>query len=142
MEWHEEELSRRPSDEEVLIRSTYCALKHGTEFTRITGSSPFAAKSFDETLRLFVEVPSANGFPSPLGNTTVGLVEGVGSRVGDIQSGQTVFGPLPAAEFHLCPASSLTPLGSLTADQARAIDPAMFGLGGASTGVCRPGNAC
>lgn len=134
LEWREEDVADSPGDGEVLIRSRFCALKHGTEWHRIRNSGPFAQGSFDGNLRLFDRTAPGNEYPCAIGNMTVGDIEVVGKNVHQLEVGQPVFGALPAADIHICKVSRVRPLGKLTADQAMSIDPAMFGIGGVIDG--------
>ena len=131
--WEEFEMQEKPRAGEVRIRSELCTLKTGTETQRIQNIGPFAMKSFNDDLRLFVQGPGYR-YPCDIGNTTIGRVEAIGDGVVGFEVEQPVFGPWPAADYHDRPAKDVTRLGLLTPDQAMCIDPAMFGVGGVADG--------
>ena len=119
--------------QQVLIRSVLSAFKHGTEMEAYFGSSPFLNKTLDFKWRIFQEnEPGTSSilYPETLGNMTVGIVEAVGSEVTDIKEGEQVFGWLPVADWHVCEADKVFPLGGMTPEYALSIDPANFALGG------------
>ena len=125
---------------EVLVRSVISAFKHGTEMEGYHGSSPFLKRSLDQNMRIFLdntEDASSILYPGTLGNMTVGVVEEVGSEVESLTVGETVFGWLPVADFHVSPADRLYPLDGLTPEQALCIDPANFAIGGVLDGDIR-----
>ncbi len=125
---------------QVLVRSVLSAFKHGTEMEGYHGSSPFLKRNLDHKLRVFLdntEDASSILYPGTLGNMTVGTVEEVGSEVDSLAVGDTVFGWLPVADWHVSSADKLYPLNGLTPEQALCIDPANFAIGGVLDGQIR-----
>lgn len=91
--------------DEIRIRSRLSAVKHGTTLTMYRGVSPFAEKTFDSKLGLFLKKEDRKGegwtvFPMHIGNITVGVVAEVGSDVTRFRAGDKVFGYLPVRETH------------------------------------------
>ena len=139
MRFKEETLEALQPDQ-VLVRSVMSAFKHGTEMEAYHGSSPFLQRSLDHDLRLFLdnaEDASSVLYPSTLGNMTVGVVEEVGGAVRSFSVGDSVFGWLPVADWHVSTADKLYSLDGLTPEQAVCIDPANFAIGGVLDGDIR-----
>ena len=135
-----EEPLRDAGPDDVLIRSLYSTLKHGTEMLGFSGKSPFLTQSFDRDLRLFAPRDATTHFyPQPMGNMVVGEVEFAGARVENLAPGQRVFAWAPLSDVHVLPARSVEPLGDLTHEQALSIDPASFALGGVIDGALEVG---
>jgi len=123
--------------DQVLIRSLLSTFKHGTEMSAYHGSSPFLKKRLEPEWRVFLENRKDvqhHFYPRPLGNMTVGVVEQLGSEVRSLAVGDTVFGWLPVADWHVSFANKLQPLDALTPTEALCIDPASFALGGVLDG--------
>jgi threonine dehydrogenase-like Zn-dependent dehydrogenase len=134
-----EEPLRDAGPDDVIIRSLYSTLKHGTEMLGFSGKSTFLTQSFDRHLRLFAARDAATRFyPQAMGNMVVGEVEFAGARVEHVATGQRVFAWAPVADVHVLPARSVEPLGNLTHEQALSIDPASFALGGVIDGAVEP----
>ena len=130
---------REAGPDDVVIRSLYSSLKHGTEMLGFSGKSPFLSQSFDRNLRLFAPRDAATPFyPQPMGNMVVGEVEFTGAHVEHVAPGQRVFAWAPLADVHVLPARSVERLGDLTHEQALSIDPASFALGGIIDGALEP----
>jgi len=130
---------RDPGPDDVVIRSLYSTLKHGTEMLGFSGKSPFLTQSFDRDLRLFAPGDTATRFyPQPMGNMVVGEIEFAGAKVVHVAPGQRVFAWAPVSDVHVLPARSVEPLGDLTHEQALSIDPASFALGGVIDGALDP----
>src|SRR5205823_2109149 len=90
-------------DQEVRVKVTFAAPKHGTEGHSLAGS-PWASKIWDPELRLFIpkkEAPEASP-PSErrIGNMVVGTVTAVGAAVQRFAPGEAVFGYGPIREEH------------------------------------------
>jgi threonine dehydrogenase-like Zn-dependent dehydrogenase len=133
----QEETLTELKPEQVLVRSLLSSFKHGTEMSAYHGTSPFLKKRLDSEWRVFLEndeETQRHFYPRPLGNMTVGVVEKLGSEVRSLAVGDTVFGWLPIADWHVSSADKLQPLGGLTPEQALCIDPASFALGGVLDG--------
>jgi threonine dehydrogenase-like Zn-dependent dehydrogenase len=124
---------------DVVVRSLYSTLKHGTEMLGYSGKSPFLTKTFDRDLRLFgPRAASAPFYPQPMGNMVVGEVQWAGAKVEHVRPGQIVFAWAPLCDVHVLPARSVVPLGELTHEEALLIDPASFALGGVIDGALEP----
>lgn len=117
---------------EVLIRSLFSSIKHGTEMSLYRGSNIFIKKILDSRLRVFLD-KSENDYsriyPHALGNITVGVIEETGEGVSCFSDGDIVFGWLPIADWHITPTQKIYSIGELTIEQALCIDPAIFALG-------------
>lgn len=125
-----------PGPQDVIVRSLYSTLKHGTEMMAYLGRNPLAARTFNQNLRLFEAAPEPQQFyPRPMGNMVVGAIEWAGGKVRRLQQGQLVFAWAPVADVHVLPAAKVQPLGDLTPEQALCIDPASFALGGVIDGA-------
>src|SRR5262245_34722559 len=134
---------REAGPDDVVIRSLYSSLKHGTEMLGFSGKSPFLTQSFDRNLRLFAPRDAATPFyPQPMGNMVVGEVEFTGAKVEHVAPGQRVFAWAPLADAHVLPARSVERLGDLTHEQALSIDPASLHWAGSSMGHLSPASAC
>jgi threonine dehydrogenase-like Zn-dependent dehydrogenase len=126
----------RPGAGDVVVRSVYSTLKHGTEMMAYLGRTPFAARAFNSTLRLFETAPAQAAFyPRPMGSMVVGVVDWAGENAGGVRPGEQVFAYAPIANVHVLPAASVKRLGNLTPEQALCIDPASFALGGVLDGA-------
>ena len=131
-----------PGPDDVVIRSLYSTLKHGTEMLGFSGKSPFLTQSFDRDLRLFGPRDAATRFyPQAMGNMVVGEVEFAGAKVEHVALGQRVFAWAPVGDVHVLPARSVEPLGDLTHEEALSIDPASFALGGVIDGALEAGQS-
>jgi threonine dehydrogenase-like Zn-dependent dehydrogenase len=131
-----------PGPDDVVIRSLYSTLKHGTEMLGFSGKSPFLTQSFDRDLRLFGPRDAATRFyPQAMGNMVVGEVEFAGAKVEHVALGQRVFAWAPVGDVHVLPARGVEPLGDLTHEEALSIDPASFALGGVIDGALEAGQS-
>ncbi len=136
----QEETLTELKPDQVLLRSILSTFKHGTEMSAYHGSSPFLKKKLEPELRVFLdnrEEVQRHFYPRPLGNMTVGVVEQVGKEVNSVEIGDTVFGWLPVADWHVLSSEKVQPLDELTLEQALCIDPASFALGGVLDGNIR-----
>lgn len=126
----------RPGPGDVVVRSVHSTFKHGTEMMAYLGRTPFAARAFNSTLRLFETAPpQAPFYPRPMGSMVVGVVDWAGENAGGMRPGEQVFAYAPIADIHVLPAVSVKRLGDLTPEQALCIDPASFALGGVLDGA-------
>lgn len=116
----------------VRIRSTFSAVKHGTELGLYRGTDPCSTSHFDPELKLFLPGGDKGyaGFPLRLGNMTVGKIIEVGSQVKRFKVGDRVFGWLPIRETHTVPESAIqkAPEG-MSPEAIVCLDPAEFALG-------------
>ncbi len=127
---------------DAVVRSLYSTFKHGTEMMAYLGLSPFAARKFNPRLRLFErETTPQDFYPRPLGNMVVGEVVEAGAGVRGLAAGQLVYAWAPIADIHVLPTEKLQPLGALSPEQALAIDPASFALGGVLDGAIAAGES-
>lgn len=114
-----------PND--VRVRVTFAAPKHGTEVHAITGSA-FQAKRWDPELRLFLARAADETPPAPaergIGNMVVGTVIETGSAVTRFKPGERVFGYGPIREVHQAAETALWPADGLSDSNAVSVDPA------------------
>ena len=115
-------------EHQVRVQVEYASIKHGTEFTVFSGTSPFHGRRFDGKSRLFVEKePDEPEFDSGIyvGNTIVGVVIETGTAVTEVKQGERVYGYHPAFERVVLAEQALHPLTPpLCAEEAVCIDPA------------------
>lgn len=126
-----EEFSLPPLEpNEVRVKPSLAAPKHGTEGHALAGSA-FGTKQWDPELRLFLprsesaESESAS-VPTPrgIGNMVVGEVVELGSAVTRFSVGERVFGYGQIRELVTVPENKLWPLGALSESDALCCDPA------------------
>ncbi len=129
-----------PGPGDVVVRAQLSSFKHGTEMMAWTGLSPFARRTLDPGLRIFVDRPEGAGFyPLPMGNMFVGEIEWAGAQAGGLAPGTRVFAWGPIADRHVLPAGKAQALGGLSPEQALCIDPASFALGAVLDGAIGSG---
>lgn len=113
---------------QVLLRTEFAAIKHGTEF-HLFGGSPFSTRRFDPKLRLFVEYTPQEDRPQGyfVGNMVVGTIEAAGSAVTRLKVGDRVYGYGPACD-HLVRAENTFQLlpSELSEFDAVCLDPAFY----------------
>ena len=84
---------------DVRVRAVASGISHGTELNLYRGTSGFADFVFDPVLRAFVRPDSARSpYPAPLGYEMVGVVEEIGSEVGELGVGDLVHAGTPHRE--------------------------------------------
>src|SRR5215470_367062 len=92
----------RPGPGDVVVRSRYSTFKHGTEMMAYLGSTPFASRVFNATLRLFETAPAeAPFYPRPMGSMVVGVVDWAGENAGGVRPGEQVL-PMPRSQTSMC----------------------------------------
>jgi 2-desacetyl-2-hydroxyethyl bacteriochlorophyllide A dehydrogenase len=91
-----EELPLEP--DQIRAEAILSGISHGTELALYRGNSPFAAKSFDRELRLFVDDADTGAYPMRLGYEWVGTVREVGGDVHAPAVGDLVHLALPHRE--------------------------------------------
>lgn len=111
---------------EVRVRTTFAAPKHGTELHSLSGSA-MDRKRWDAELRMFVareEPPPHPGRERAIGNMLVGTVTAIGPEVTRFAVGDQVFTYGAVREEHQAPQERWQPLGALTPVDAVCTDPA------------------
>jgi threonine dehydrogenase-like Zn-dependent dehydrogenase len=101
--------------EEVRLRSTFSAVKHGTQLRAYRADTRDISEPFDPELRLHLRhggarPPGWMQFPMALGTATVGEVIAVGAAVDSFAVGDVVYGDLSIRETHTAPAAKLRPV--------------------------------
>jgi 2-desacetyl-2-hydroxyethyl bacteriochlorophyllide A dehydrogenase len=82
---------------EVRLRTLISGISHGTELNLYRGTAPFASRSFDPQLRVFVPSEESRG-PAKLGYDLVGEVVEVGPGVDDMAIGDVLHTGQPHQE--------------------------------------------
>ena len=115
-------------ENQIRVKTEFASIKHGTEFTLYSGKSPFHGRTFDGSLRLFVDLPQETLEADSgrlLGNAVVGIVIETGSAVTQFNVGKRVYGYAPACETVILSEKDAFPLVSpMTESDAVCIDPA------------------
>ena len=101
--------------DEVRLRSTFSAVKHGTQLRAYRADTRDISEPFDPELRLHLrhggaQPPGWMQFPMALGTATVGEVIAVGGAVDSFAVGDVVYGDLSIRETHTVPAAKLRPV--------------------------------
>ena len=113
---------------QIRIRTEFASIKHGTEFTVFSGTSPFHGRRFDGQSRLFVENErDAPAFDSQIfvGNMVVGVIIETGAAVTQLKLGDRVYGYGHAFDRAVLSQDDAHPLlFPLTAHDAVCMDPA------------------
>lgn len=91
----------------------FSAISHGTELNLYRGSSPFADRSFDPALRLFLSGGETTGYPLKLGYEWVGVITELGNQTDPALMGRLVQLPLPHRETQTLEPAWLPPASSL-----------------------------
>ena len=129
-----------PND--VRVRTTFAAPKHGTETHAIAGGAN--GKAWDPTLRLFLpdSNPTSQAEPGErgMGNIVVGTVSDVGAGVRRWAVGDVVFGYGPIRETHQAPEDHWQALGALSPPDAVCTDPAHVAFVAVRDGNVRVGD--
>jgi threonine dehydrogenase-like Zn-dependent dehydrogenase len=86
--------------DQIRAEAIISGISHGTELALYRGISPFAAKSFDRELRLFVDDRGTDAYPMRLGYEWVGIVREVGGEVRAPAVGDLVHLALPHRDTH------------------------------------------
>jgi threonine dehydrogenase-like Zn-dependent dehydrogenase len=119
-----------PGPNEVLVKTLFSGISHGTEMNVYRGLAPQWSKRYDRDLRLFVPVdPAAEaplpergywtaadthwGYPLAYGYANVGRVVARGSGVQDLQEGDLVYAYQPHQSAYVAPAASVIRLPEL-----------------------------
>lgn len=81
---------------EIRLKSLISAISHGTELHFVRGTSPFAGKYFDSTLRAFVTgADTSEHDPDVLGYEMVSVITEVGAGVNGLHAGDLVHSGTP-----------------------------------------------
>ena len=132
---------RRPDEGEVLVRTEFSSVKHGTEMGLYHGDAEWVRGEFDPKMRIFLAGKDKSIFPMPLGNMAVGVVEEVGPGVSGLRKGSRVFGHMPARDSHTIGATRLRKLPRrMRPRDVVCVDPAEFALGAVRDGHIRLGD--
>jgi 2-desacetyl-2-hydroxyethyl bacteriochlorophyllide A dehydrogenase len=84
---------------EIRVRALISGISHGTELALYRGTSGFADRVFDASLRAFVRPdPPRSTYPASLGYELIGSVEEVGEAVDDLRVGDVVHAGVPHRE--------------------------------------------
>ena len=119
------------SENQIRIKSEFSAIKHGTFFHVFSGESPFETMTFDRELRMFRQAPSraSRQGRSRIGNTTVGVIEEVGTAVEGFAVGDRVYTSGLISETVTRDAGKVEHLiPPMTARDAVCMDPAQIAL--------------
>ena len=130
-------------EDEIRVKVSYAAAKHGTEFTHFRGEDPFLENVFDEELQLFL--PSKEAAEKPFfmrpGNMWVGNITEIGPKVSGFQVGERIAGYGPFKSTHTLKAENALRMSErMTWKEAMCYDPAQFALGGIRDGQVRVGD--
>lgn len=128
--------------QDVRIKTTFAAPKHGTETHAIAGGGN--GKIWDPDLRLFLPDPILASVAEPgergMGNIVVGTVTETGPGVRRLAPGQAVFGYGPIRETHQAPEDGWQALGALSPADAVCTDPAHVAFVAVRDGSVRVGD--
>jgi len=112
---------------QIRIKSTISAEKHGTRLSAFRGVASDILKEFDGKYGLFYEKKDKfSSFPFHLGNMTAGVVIEIGENVKKFKIGDRVYGYLPIRETHTVEenAVSLIP-ENISDEEIVCLDPAL-----------------
>jgi threonine dehydrogenase-like Zn-dependent dehydrogenase len=135
------ELPKKLESDQIRVRNTHGAEKHGTMAAFVHGHGNKRG-SFDETRRIFMPGGVAWAYPIPLGNMQVGMVEETGRDIQNYKQGDRILyfgGFAPAAVI------GVTDAWKLRADTkwkaATCLDPATYALCALRDGNIRIGDS-
>jgi threonine dehydrogenase-like Zn-dependent dehydrogenase len=122
-EYEEPPLSPR----QIRIRTQFASPKHGTELVAYR-DDPAAQRPYDQAWGAVMSRPAgAGGFPRPLGNMAVGVVEETGPDVSRLKPGDRVFGHFPIRETHTVDETNADLMPERLSDEAAVcLDPAVM----------------
>ncbi len=135
-----EYVAPRLAPDEICVKTTFAAAKHGTEMAFFKGYG-IARGRYDDEYKLFRQESNDFQFPWPLGNTAVGTVVEVGANVTRFAVGDTAFAYSPFREVHAWSErrARLLP-DSVSWQAACCLDPADFAVGAIRDGNVRLGD--
>lgn len=119
-----------PGPDDVVVKTLFSGISHGTEMNVYRGLAPQWSKRYDRDLRLFVPAsPAAEsappdrgywtagdthwGYPLAYGYANVGQVVALGSAVNDVQVDDLVYAYQPHQTAYVAPAASVIRLPEL-----------------------------
>jgi len=128
------------TDDQVRIKTTFAAIKHGTLFHIFSGKSPFGDRYFDTELRIFLPKKPENAshaaaIPADkpgghfMGNAVAGTVAEVGKSVTQFKVGDRVWAYGPTCETLSVSEKNAQPLDGISEQDAMCLDPGLFGYG-------------
>jgi len=112
---------------QIRIRTEFASPKHGTELVGYR-DAPAAQRPYNRVWGAVLPRPAgAGGFPRPLGNMAVGVVEEVGADVTRHRLGDRVFGHFSIRETHTVDETNADPMPPGLSDEAAvSLDPAVM----------------
>jgi threonine dehydrogenase-like Zn-dependent dehydrogenase len=114
---------------EIRLRGLISAISHGTELNFVRGTSPFAGKYFDSTLRAFVAGVNVDDHdPDVLGYEIVSEVVEVGPAVSGIRTGDIVHSGTPHQDQTIVDTTEQLQFGYpiTVLPRGRPLEPALF----------------
>jgi threonine dehydrogenase-like Zn-dependent dehydrogenase len=122
-EYEDQSLSPR----QIRIRTQFASPKHGTELVAYR-DDPAAQRPYDRAWgAVMPKSAGAGGFPRPLGNMAVGVVEETGSDASRFRIGDRVFGHFPIRETQTVDETNADPMPEGLSDEAAVcLDPALM----------------
>lgn len=139
--WEQYELPARLKVDEIRVRNTHGAEKHGTKVSFVHGHGNKRG-TWDAAKQMFVPGGVAWNYPIPLGNMQVGIVEEVGSGIRNYKPGDRIlyFGAFaPTAVITEDETWKLAP--DTCWKTATCLDPATFALCALRDGNARIGDS-
>jgi threonine dehydrogenase-like Zn-dependent dehydrogenase len=116
---------------QIRVRTELASPKHGTELVAYRGDA-VTRRPYDPVWGATIQRPPSDqsvGFPRPLGNMAVGVVEAIGPEVGRFRVGERVFGHVPIRETQTVEETHADPLPEgLSPEAAVCLDPAVMAL--------------
>jgi NADPH:quinone reductase-like Zn-dependent oxidoreductase len=139
--WEEYELARELKSNQIRVRNTHGAEKHGTKVAFIHGHGNQRG-TWDESRQMFVAGGVAWSYPIPLGNMQVGIVEETGKDIRGYRPGDRIlyFGAFAPTAI-IVEAETWKLLPDTCWKAATCLDPASFALCALRDGNVRIGDS-
>jgi len=138
LEWATER-DPEPGDQDVCVRSTFSAAKHGTDLAIYSGEA-FGRGAYDPEQQLFKK-QKQDFFAGPVGNMVVGEVTKAGPAVQNLLEGDRVVAAAPFSDVHVLAAQRCRKVPDSVPDEsAVCLDPASCALGAVRDGHVRIGD--